>query len=222
MRRHNPAVIPRNHHVEAALQAATGDDDLLRDGAAARRAGDPLRSRSGPGRVQRPGPGCARPTARSAVPRRTFAPPCATVRATRIRAACPSSPVSAWGATRSSPGRAPAPWARSIARATRASIGPLPSRSCRRDSRRTTRLGCASSRKPARSRRSTTPTSARSTTSAGTTTPTTSSSSTSKASRWRSASSDRPCCRSRRRWRSRFRSGAGSIGRITPGSRIGT
>ena len=28
MRRHNPAVIPRNHHVEAALQAATGDDDL--------------------------------------------------------------------------------------------------------------------------------------------------------------------------------------------------
>ena len=28
MRRHNPAVIPRNHHVEAALEAATGDDDL--------------------------------------------------------------------------------------------------------------------------------------------------------------------------------------------------
>jgi uncharacterized protein YdiU (UPF0061 family) len=27
MRRHNPAVIPRNHHVEAALHAATGDDD---------------------------------------------------------------------------------------------------------------------------------------------------------------------------------------------------
>ena len=28
MRRHNPAVIPRNHHVEAALEAATGDGDL--------------------------------------------------------------------------------------------------------------------------------------------------------------------------------------------------
>jgi uncharacterized protein YdiU (UPF0061 family) len=28
MRRHNPAVIPRNHHVEAALQAATVDGDL--------------------------------------------------------------------------------------------------------------------------------------------------------------------------------------------------
>jgi uncharacterized protein YdiU (UPF0061 family) len=28
MRRHNPAVIPRNHHVEAALQAATDDGDL--------------------------------------------------------------------------------------------------------------------------------------------------------------------------------------------------
>ena len=26
MRRHNPAVIPRNHHVEAALEAATGGD----------------------------------------------------------------------------------------------------------------------------------------------------------------------------------------------------
>ena len=31
----------------------------VRDGAPARRAGDPLRSRSGPGPVQRPGPGCA-------------------------------------------------------------------------------------------------------------------------------------------------------------------
>ena len=28
MRRHNPAVIPRNHRVEEALQAATSDDDL--------------------------------------------------------------------------------------------------------------------------------------------------------------------------------------------------
>jgi len=28
MRRHNPAIIPRNHHVEAALQAAVEDDDL--------------------------------------------------------------------------------------------------------------------------------------------------------------------------------------------------
>ena len=28
MRRHNPAVIPRNHHVEAALQAAAGAGDL--------------------------------------------------------------------------------------------------------------------------------------------------------------------------------------------------
>jgi uncharacterized protein YdiU (UPF0061 family) len=28
MRRHNPAVVPRNHHVEAALEAATGDGDL--------------------------------------------------------------------------------------------------------------------------------------------------------------------------------------------------
>jgi len=28
MRRHNPAVIPRNHHVEAALAAAAGDGDL--------------------------------------------------------------------------------------------------------------------------------------------------------------------------------------------------
>src|SRR6185312_11271364 len=27
MRQHNPAVIPRNHHVEAALSAATRDDD---------------------------------------------------------------------------------------------------------------------------------------------------------------------------------------------------
>jgi uncharacterized protein YdiU (UPF0061 family) len=27
MRRHNPAVIPRNHHVEAALSAATTDQD---------------------------------------------------------------------------------------------------------------------------------------------------------------------------------------------------
>ena len=58
MRRHNPAVIPRNHHVEAALEAATGGD-TVRDGAAARRAGDPLRSRSRPRPVQRPGRGCA-------------------------------------------------------------------------------------------------------------------------------------------------------------------
>ena len=28
MRRHNPAFIPRNHHVEAALQAAAGEGDI--------------------------------------------------------------------------------------------------------------------------------------------------------------------------------------------------
>ena len=64
MRRHNPAFIPRNHKVEEALAGRDHRGRFLRDGAAARRAGDTLRPRTRLADVQH-----ARPRAR---PYRTF------------------------------------------------------------------------------------------------------------------------------------------------------
>ena len=148
----NPAVIPRNHRVEEALAGGDGDDDL----SVLQRLLDVLASPYDHDRDVRmfsaPAPGHA------ALPHvlRHIAGPwthrARTVQATRIRGACPSSPVSAWAATRSSPRWGPAPWARSIARATRASIGRSPSRSHRPRSRRPIEARRASSRKRARSR----------------------------------------------------------------------
>ena len=106
MRRHNPAFIPRNHLVEEALQAATGDHDLsvmerLLDVLATPYDHDrDLPMFSAPAPDARPLPHVLRhvvspgPTMRDGAGPLEYDP-------------CPSSPVSASAATESSPGRAP-------------------------------------------------------------------------------------------------------------------